>query len=92
MAFFLNLCVGKQPEDLVLTHPRGNAWGRRDRQIFSRTVVRAGLPSDTCFHTLRHSYASQLVEDGTPLSIVARQLGHASTMMVDKVYGHLSPS
>lgn len=92
MAFFLKLCAEKQPDDLVLTHPKGNYWGRRYRPMFSRAVSRAELPADTCFHTLRHSYASQLVEDGTPLSIVARQLGHASTMMVDKVYGHLSPS
>ena len=92
MAFFFKLCVGKQPQDLVLTHPKGNFWGRRYREIFKRAVARAELPSDTCFHTLRHSYASQLVEDGTPLFIVSRQLGHASTMMVEKVYGHLSPS
>jgi len=92
MAFFLSLCVGKQPQDLVLQHPKGGFWGRRYPVVFNRAADRAKLPSDTNFHTLRHSYASQLVEDGTPLSIVARQLGHASTMMVDKVYGHLSPS
>lgn len=92
MAFFLKHCIGKEPNDLLFTHPRGGFWGKRYRPMFSKAVARAELPPSTCFHTLRHSYASQLVEDGTPLSIVARQLGHASTMMVDKVYGHLSPS
>ena len=92
MAFFLNLCLGKEPQDLVLPHPDGRFWGKRYAPPFKRAAANAGLPTDTCFHTLRHSYASQLVEDGTPLSIVARQLGHASTLMVDKVYGHLSPS
>lgn len=92
MAFFLKLCEGKQPDDYVLTHPKGTFWGKRYGNMFRRAIKLAELPSDICFHSLRHSYASQLVADGTPLSIVARQLGHASTMMVDKVYGHLSPS
>lgn len=42
------------------------------------------------FHGLRHTYASQLVQAGTPLPIVARQLGHANTDTVSRTYGHLS--
>lgn len=59
MAFFLKLCSGKEPDDLVLTHPKGDFWGNRYVAMFNRAVSRAELPVDTCFHTLRHSYASQ---------------------------------
>lgn len=44
------------------------------------------------FHSLRHTYASQLVQAGTTLPIVAQQLGHATTDTVSRTYGHLAPS
>ena len=43
-------------------------------------------------HTLRHSYASSLVQAGVSLAIVAEALGHSDTRMVSKHYGHLAPS
>ena len=44
------------------------------------------------FHELRHTYASALVNAGVPLVFIAAQLGHTDTRMVEKHYGHLSPS
>jgi len=44
------------------------------------------------FHGLRHTYASRLAMHGVPLAVIAVQLGHADTRMVEKHYGHLSPS
>jgi integrase len=44
------------------------------------------------FHTLRHTYASLSVMAGVPLMVIAKQLGHADTRMVEKHYGHLAPS
>jgi integrase len=44
------------------------------------------------FHILRHTAASLAVMNGTPLVVVARNLGHASTRMVEAHYGHLAPS
>src|SRR5712671_409599 len=44
------------------------------------------------FHTLRHTYASLMVMDGVPLIVVARNLGHSDTRMVEKHYGHLTSS
>ncbi|WP_152491108.1 tyrosine-type recombinase/integrase [Roseovarius sp. THAF27] len=51
----------------------------------------AELPSGFVFHGLRHTYASQLVQAGTPLIVVAQQLGHANTDTVSRTYGHLAP-
>jgi integrase len=44
------------------------------------------------FYTLRHTYASHLVQGGTPLLYVASALGHRDARMVEKHYGHFAPS
>ena len=44
------------------------------------------------FHGLRHTYASRLAMRGVPLAVIAAQLGHSDTRMVEKHYGHMSPS
>ena len=44
------------------------------------------------FHGLRHTWASLAVMAGMPLMIVARNLGHKDTKMVESHYGHLAPS
>lgn len=40
-------------------------------------------------HDLRHTYASWLIADGLPLSVIARRMGHASITTADNRYGHL---
>jgi integrase len=44
------------------------------------------------FHILRHSWASHAVRNGTPVLVVAKNLGHTDTRMFEKHYGHLAPS
>jgi integrase len=52
---------------------------------------RAGLPA-LGIHQLRHTWASLAVMGGMPLMLVARNLGHRDTRMVERHYGHLSES
>jgi integrase len=42
-------------------------------------------------HDLRHTSASWLLQEGFDTFKVARRLGHSSTAMIDRVYGHLMP-
>jgi integrase len=42
------------------------------------------------FHALRHTYASLTIMAGGPLMVVAKNLGHVDTRMVEKHYGHMS--
>ena len=42
-------------------------------------------------HDWRHTYAVQAIRDGRPLQVVAHQLGHKTTVMVQKVYGRYVP-
>jgi integrase len=55
-------------------------------------VAVAKIKPAISFHGLRHTWASLAVMNGTPLMVVARNLGHADTRMVEKHYGHLAPS
>lgn len=90
MAFFLSCCDGKSGSDLVLLSDRGKAWRRQHANLFRRAIQKAKLPKEFVFHGLRHTYASDLVRQGVPLDVIARQLGHADVRTVSSTYGHLS--
>ncbi len=90
MTLFLDLCEGKDDEELVFRMNSGRSWSGGHKHLFKAAVRDAGLPESFVFHGLRHTYASQLVQAGTPLAIVAKQLGHATTDTVSRTYGHLS--
>jgi integrase len=53
---------------------------------------RAKISSPINFHGLHHTWASHAVMNGTPPMVVAKNLGHSDTRMVEKHYGHLAPS
>jgi integrase len=53
---------------------------------------RAKIKPAVSIHILRHTWASLSVMSGVPLMVVARNLGHVDTRMVERHYGHLAPS
>ena len=90
MTFFLDQCLDKTEEDFVFKMASGKNWTGCHKHLFKEAVRKAELPEPFVFHGLRHTYASQLVQAGTPLAIVAKQLGHSNTDSVSRTYGHLS--
>lgn len=55
---------------------------------FSAFVKRSGLPPVTV-HSLRHTYASLMIADGTPLVNVSHSLGHAQVSTTNNIYAHV---
>ncbi len=89
MSFFFDQVEALDDEDLVFRMSSGRSWSGCHKHLFREAVRRADLPKGFVFHGLRHTYASQLVQAGTPLAMVAKQLGHANTDTVSRTYGHL---
>lgn len=61
------------------------------RHAMKQAVKKAGINKSVCIHTLRHSYATHLLEMGLDIVSVKNQLGHAeirTTMM----YLHIAQS
>jgi integrase len=80
---------GAPLDALVFVTPQGsridpdNLRGR----VWEKALKKAGL-RHVKIHSLRHTYASLLVDQGENLLYVSRQLGHASIQMTADVYGH----
>ena len=56
----------------------------------SRLAKQAGL-NGAHLHSLRHTQASLLIEQGEHTKVISERLGHSSTSFTEDVYGHLMP-
>jgi integrase len=86
-SFFEQITVGRAGNEFML-----GTWGySHQRRLMLEAVKRAKIKPAISFHGLRHTWASLAVMNDVPLMVVARNLGHADTRMVEKHYGHLAP-
>jgi integrase len=90
-AFFKKLCAGRAGSEHMFTN-NGKPWRKSAQDTPMRVASeRAKILPRIGFHGLRHTWASHAVMSGVPLMVVANNLGHKDTRMVEKVYGHLAP-
>jgi integrase len=83
--------AGRAGSALMFLRNDGEAWGKSEQgQRMRDACARAKITPPVSFHILRHTWASLSVMAGVPLMVVAKNLGHASTAMTEKHYGHLS--
>jgi integrase len=92
-ALLAHLVAGRASSDLILSKADGSSWeASHQARPMLEACERARIAPPIGFHGLRHTWASLAVMNGVPLLVVAKNLGHADTRMVEKHYGHLAPS
>jgi integrase len=77
----------------ALEHAQGTdgllfAPWQNDHRALARACVRAGI-ARISWNDLRRTFAQFLRADGVPLELIAPMMGHASTAMLQRVYGRL---
>ena len=70
--------VTDKNEDRLFTNMNGGAMSRQGFwKIIKHYSEKAGIKKDITPHTLRHSFAAHLLENGAPLKDIKEMLGHA---------------
>jgi site-specific recombinase XerD len=82
--------AGPEPDAIFLNHDGEPIGVRGLRFRIDRLCRAAGLPDGVSPHTLRHSFATHLLDGGADLRVVQELLGHES-LATTQVYTHVSP-
>lgn len=90
--FFGQLAMGHEPEAIMLINRRhGREWHKSEQaRPMREACLHAKIKPAVGIHALRHTYASLSIMNGVPMLVVARNLGHRDTRMIEHHYGHLT--
>lgn len=90
VTFFKRLTAGRGAREPMFTR-NGKRWQKSEQTRPMNAAMKAArIEPPASFYTLRHTYASHALMAGTPMIVVAGNIGHSDTRMVEKHYGHLA--
>jgi len=79
-----------QPKDLLFEGPHGKRYSPRSvGKIVERSAQVAGIGKGVTPHTLRHSFATHLLESGVDIRYIQMLLGHESSRTTER-YTHMT--
>ena len=80
----------KKDEYLFKSQRGGKLNTRTLQKVFRQALIKANISKEASFHSLRHSFASHLVEANLNLRIIQELLGHQS-IKTTQIYTHIEP-
>lgn len=73
------LITDKNADDYIFESERGGRLSERTAQmVFEKALAKSGIKKDATFHSLRHSFATHLLENGVDVRYIQELLGHAN--------------
>ena len=83
------LLRNKTSDYLLINHIGGKLTDRGVRDIVKRVIKLTSIKSNVSPHTLRHTFATHLLNEGADLKTVQELLGHVS-LSTTSIYTHVS--